>query len=96
MCSPDLLHLALPITVAEAVTGGKVDVPTPQGEVTLTVPAGSQSGRKLRLKGLGIGGGNLYVHLQVVVPTGDAEALRDLARQLSDHYAEDVRGNVRL
>ena len=92
----DDLHLDLPITVAEAVTGGKVDVPTPQGEVTLTVPAGSQSGRKLRLKGLGIGGGNLYVHLQVVVPTGNAEALRDLARQLSDHYAEDVRGNVRL
>ena len=44
----------------------------------------------------GFGGGNLYVHLQVVVPTGNAEALRDLARQLSDHYAEDVRGNVRL
>lgn len=67
------LHLDVPITISEAMTGGSVSVPTLTGNVTLKIPAGSQSGRTLRLKGKGIerkskGKGDLYVHVQVQVP----------------------------
>jgi len=92
----DDLHLDVPITVLEAVAGGKVDIPTPKGQVTITVPPGSQSGRKLRLKGLGIAGGNLYAHLEVVVPADGGEAVEALARDLQEHYQGDVRKDVRF
>jgi DnaJ-class molecular chaperone len=92
----DDLHLDVPITVLEAVAGGKVDIPTPKGQVTITVPPGSQSGRKLRLKGLGVGGGNLYAHLEVMVPDGDGAAVEELARQLQEHYPDDVRKGLRF
>jgi len=65
----------LPISVREALLGAKIEVPTLEGRVTLTVPPGSDSGRKLRLRGKGIpdpGGGpagDLYAVLQIRVPT---------------------------
>ncbi len=49
----DDLYLDLPVTVTEAMLGAEVKVPTFQGEVTVKVPPGSQSGRKMRLKGRG-------------------------------------------
>lgn len=70
--------LDLPISVQEAVLGGKVTVPTIDGKVTLTIPPGSNSGAVLRLKGKGIaaaGGqrGDQMVTLKVVLPDNDAE-----------------------
>jgi len=96
------LHMDLPITVPEAVLGAEVRVPTFDGDVTVTVPAESQSGRKLRLRGRGMpslkGGarGDLYLTLRVMVPpAGNAEA-KAAVEALKDAYRADVRADVRL
>lgn len=81
--------LDLPVTVSEAVLGARIEIPTLDGSATITVPPGSDSGRRLRLRGKGIpdpkGGarGDLYVTVQIRVPVGldpDARAkLQELA-----------------
>ena len=79
------LVMDLPVTFAEAVLGGKVSVPTPQGTVSLTVPPRSDAGTRLRLRGRGIaaGGGaaagDLYVVLTVVTGPVDG-ALEEFLR----------------
>lgn len=80
----DDVRLDLPIRLDEAVLGGKVKVPTVEGAVMLTVPAGSSSGRTLRLKGKGFhkaGGdrGDQLVTLLVDLPAGDT-ALEEFAK----------------
>jgi molecular chaperone DnaJ len=64
------LTLALPITYAEAALGANVPVPTPDGTVTLRIPAGTTSGRTFRVKGQGVAakGGDLLVTVEVAVP----------------------------
>ncbi len=76
----EALTMDVPISVPDAVLGGKVEAPTPEGPVTLTVPKGSNSGAVLRLKGRGLavaaGGkrGDLLARLVVTLPeTQDAE-----------------------
>ena len=69
----DDIHLEMPISLAEAVLGGRVEVPTPSGPVTMTVPKGANSGTVLRLKGKGVprgdgSRGDEYVTLKVVLP----------------------------
>ena len=69
----DNLLLELPISLSEAVLGGQIRVPTPTGEVTMTVPKGSNTGTTLRLKGKGAprrdgGNGDELVKLKVVLP----------------------------
>jgi DnaJ-class molecular chaperone len=69
----DDIHLEMPVSLPEAVLGAKVDVPTPTGAVTMTVPKGASSGRVLRLRGKGVprvGGsrGDQYVKLAVALP----------------------------
>jgi len=73
----DDVRLDLPVTLAEAVLGGKVKVPTVEDAVMLTVPAGTTSGKVLRIKGKGFHGkgggrGDQLVTLMVDVPAGDA------------------------
>lgn len=77
------IRLTLPVTLKEVVLGAKVKVPTPEGQVMLSVPKGSSSGKLLRLKGRGFMGkdgqrGDLLVELAVDVPQGD-EALERFA-----------------
>jgi DnaJ-class molecular chaperone len=73
------LVMDLPISVPDAVLGGKVEAPTPDGPVTLSIPKGSNSGAKLRLKGRGLADakghrGDLFARLVVTLPdTPDAE-----------------------
>lgn len=84
----------VPVTPWEAALGGEIDVPTPSGTVTVTVPAGSQTGRKLRLKGRGIPGqpaGDLYLLLEVVLPPASSER----ARQLYETMARELAFNPR-
>lgn len=69
----DDITLDLPVSVSEAVLGGQVRTPTATGEVMLTIPKGSNTGTKLRLRGKGVprrggGAGDQYVRLQVVLP----------------------------
>lgn len=98
----DDLYLEAPITVKEAIYGAKIDVPTLDGSVKLTVPAGSQSGRKLRLKGKGApikgGAGDYYVTLSVRVPEANAEdeESKKAAETLEKSYGGDVRAALKL
>ena len=69
----DDIHLELPISLTEAVKGGKISVPTPGGPVTMRVPKGSNSGTVLRLRGKGVPRangtrGDEYVRLKIVLP----------------------------
>jgi DnaJ-class molecular chaperone len=69
----DDIHLDLPISLAEAVLGGRVEVPTPGGPVMMTVPKGANTGTVLRLRGRGVRRpdgtqGDAYVTLRVVLP----------------------------
>ena len=73
------LRLTLPISLKEAVLGGKVSVPLPGGDVGLKIPAGANTGQKMRLKGKGIAGGDLIVTLQIVLAEGDTGELKDWA-----------------
>ena len=76
------LDVKVPVTLAEAALGAKIDVPTPKGTVQLTVPPATSSGAKLRLKGLGIQRGNeppgdLFAEILIVLPKPlDAESQR--------------------
>jgi DnaJ-class molecular chaperone len=69
----DDIHVEFPVSLSEAVLGGKVRVPTPTGEVTMTVPKWANTGTVLRLKGKGVprpdgSRGDEYVALKVVLP----------------------------
>jgi curved DNA-binding protein len=81
------VSLDLPVAPWEAALGAPIKVPTPDGSVEMTVPKGSQGGRRLRLKGKGIPGtppGDLYVILTIVLPPADTEraaAAYDVMRQ---------------
>jgi len=69
----DDIHVDLPVTLAEAVLGGRIEAPTPTGSVILTVPKGSNTGTVLRLKGKGVprrgGHGDELVKLKVMLPS---------------------------
>lgn len=91
------LKMDLPVTLKEAVLGGKANVPTLTGSVTLTVPAGSNTGRSLRLKGKGIPAhagqpaGDLYVRLVVMLPEKPDEALKEFASAWPADYNPRAR-----
>jgi curved DNA-binding protein len=88
------LYLDLPLAPWEAVLGARVKVPTPEGIVDLTIPAGSTAGRKLRLKGRGIPGkppGDFYVVLQIALPPAESEAARQLYRTMQQEMAFNPR-----
>jgi DnaJ-class molecular chaperone len=91
----DDIRLELPISLAEAVLGGKVEVPTPTGPVTMTVPKGSSTGKTLRLRGKGVprrdgSRGDLYVALHVMLPENDP-ALEAFVRDWSAGHAHNPR-----
>ncbi|HYM11411.1 MAG TPA: molecular chaperone DnaJ [Bryobacterales bacterium] len=84
------LHCTIPINIAQAALGAEIRVPTLEGEETLKIPAGAQSGAQLRLRGKGVphvngrGRGDLVVHLSVVVPAHLTREQRKLFEQLLD------------
>lgn len=68
---PRDVYIELPLTIEEATLGASIDIPTPTGSATLSVPAGAASGRRLRLRGQGCQGtpaGDLYAVLMVCAP----------------------------
>lgn len=94
------LFLDLPVTVGEALHGATVTVPTLTGDVKIKIPPGSQSGRKLRLKGRGImdektrAGGDLYVRLLIQIPANGSERARHAADVLESCYGENPRTHL--
>jgi curved DNA-binding protein len=88
------VYETVPVAPWEATLGASIEVPTPSGNVQVKVPAGSQAGRKLRLKGRGIPGnppGDLYLVLEVVLPPADT----DKARQIYQTMARELAFNPR-
>lgn len=92
------IEVELPISLDEAVLGARVKVPTIDGPVTVTVPANSSSGKKLRLKGRGVPGrgkgaksGDQYVRLKIVLPDKADPELTGFMREWGAKHASDVR-----
>ena len=94
------LTLHLPITIQEAYLGGPIPVPTPEGSVTMKVPARAQTGQKLRLRGKGVkrgsSVGDLYVALEVRVPDTVDEALAAALEGSDKLYSKPVREGIEL
>lgn len=94
------LYFELALAPWEAALGTDVEVPTLEGPVVLTVPAGTQSGHKLRLRDRGMsnsrgGRGHLYATLRIDVPNTLTERERDLFRQLAQASTFNPRGTTK-
>jgi curved DNA-binding protein len=96
----DDLHLVLPVTVGEAYRGGRISVPTLDGEVSLTLPRGAKSGAKLRLRGKGVpkadGAGDLIVTVQIRLPDAESDAAEHAVEELERLYSESPRSGMKL
>ena len=96
----DNLYCEIPITVTEAALGAKVEVPTVDGMAHMTVPPGTQTGTRFRLRGKGVphltggGRGDQYVTVRVVTPTVVDERGRRILRDLEQVYPENPRANI--
>ena len=90
--------LDVPISVYEALLGTKVEVPTLDGPVTLTIPPGTSSGAKLRIKGRGIERGDekgdQFVVIKVIVPKNLDDEAMELVRKLQAKAPADARTDV--
>jgi DnaJ-class molecular chaperone len=93
------LRLDLPVTLYEAVLGGKVRVPTLSGAVDLAIPAGTSSGRTFRLKGKGLkskdGQGDLFATIRIVLPAHSDPELDELMRKWRDAKPYDPRRDMK-
>jgi len=94
------LDVRVPITLVEAIEGAKIDVPTPHGTITLSVPPGSSSGSKLRVKGQGVQAatgspGDLFAELQIVLPKTIDEKDREQLQTILKKYDDNPRAELR-
>jgi curved DNA-binding protein len=100
------LDVQVPITLAEAALGAKVDVPTPHGEggkpgvITLTVPPNTSSGKRLRIKGHGVRAanqppGDLFAEIQVELPGQMTEEERQQLAEISNRHPQHPRSELR-
>jgi len=86
----DDLHCILPVSFPQASLGAELQVPTLEGDATIKVPEGTQSGKKFRLRGRGVphlndhGKGDLIVEVRVQTPSKLTKQQKDLLRQLSE------------
>jgi len=99
-CEGNDIHLDLPITLAEAVTGAKVNIPTIDGTVAMTIPKGSSSGQILRLKAKGAtdpktkSRGDQYVRLQIMLPSPPDDELEKVITKWARGKNQDVRSHM--
>jgi molecular chaperone DnaJ len=95
------LVIEVPVTYAEAALGAEVEVPTPDGRIALKVPAGTQDGKLLRMRGQGApklnggGRGDLLARVRLVVPTKLTKAEREAIEALQKASTRDVREKLR-
>ena len=91
------VYLNLPITPWEAALGASIKIPTPLGKLDLKIPPNSSGGRKLRLKGQGIpdaSPGDIYVTLQITLPSADSETAKKLYREMEQELAFNPRSKL--
>ncbi|MCS3727900.1 DnaJ C-terminal domain-containing protein [Bradyrhizobium betae] len=92
------LRIDLPVTLYEAVLGGKVRVPTLGNDVELSVPKNTSSGRTFRLKGKGLpkagGTGDLFVTIRIMLPDGNDAELETLMEKWRDHHPYNPRSGL--
>ncbi len=97
----DNLICPLPLTLAEAVLGGRIEVPTLSGPVTVRLPPGVQPGTRVRLAGRGVPStrgdarGDLFLEVRIHIPEIRDDRSRDLVRELSARYPESPRDALR-
>lgn len=94
------LDVAVPVTLAEAVEGAKIDLPTPKGVISLTIPPGASSGKRLRVKGHGVDPygdepGDLYAEVQIVLPAELTDAERAQLVAIGIRSPGSPRGGLR-
>ncbi len=94
------LELDVPIRIDEAIFGNDIRLPTPHGDVEVTIPAGVSSGATLRLEGLGIrrddARGDFYAVLEIYTPDIVDESIESAVRTLADGYSESPREQLDL
>jgi molecular chaperone DnaJ len=96
------LYMDVPITVAEAVLGASIEVPTPHGQVRVKVPPASESGKLLRVRNHGVGTpkggerGDLYLRLMIQIPSKITDGVEKAAREMETAYHTNVRSELRL
>jgi DnaJ-class molecular chaperone len=94
------LEVRVPITLAEAALGGKIDVPTPWGTITLTVPPDTSSGKRLRIKGHGVRPanaphGDLFAEIEVQLPDNMTEDERKQLAEIAARHPQQPRAELR-
>lgn len=95
----DNLYSEIPVTVAEAGLGAKIEIPTVDGMVMLTIPPGTQTGQQFRLRGKGVphlggGVGDHYVTVKVVTPSGLSERAKGLLREIERLHPQNPRSGI--
>jgi molecular chaperone DnaJ len=91
------LVIQVPVTMVEAALGATVRVPTPEGSVNLKIPAGTQDGRLLKIKGRGApklgasGRGDLLARINVLTPKDLNGEQKDLLKKFAESRKEDPR-----
>jgi DnaJ-class molecular chaperone len=92
----DDLQIELPVAPWEAALGASVRIPTLDGTAELTIPPGTQGGRRLRLRGQGLnrrrgGRGDLYARLKIVIPPSPGDREKELLQELAGASCFDAR-----
>jgi DnaJ-class molecular chaperone len=95
----DNLEVRVPVTLAEAALGAKIDLPSPHGLITLRVPPGSSSGTKLRIRGQGVptktGRGDLIAELQVALPKHLDPESQEAIEKINQRHPLNPRAELR-
>ncbi len=92
------LELRVPVSIAEASLGAKVEIPSPTGVITLTVPPATSSGARLRIKGHGVRShppGDLLAEIQVVLPEQLDQDGQEIVRRLDQQYQNPPRRDLK-
>lgn len=96
----DNLYCEIPVTIKEAIFGASIGVPTFAGNVSVKLPAGTQSGKTLRLKGKGMplvkstDAGDLYAKIKIVIPENMTAEQKKHLEEFSKIYDENPRGKI--
>jgi DnaJ-class molecular chaperone len=96
----DNLYSEVPVTLAEAILGARIEVPVLDGKTTLIVPPGTPSGQSFRLRGRGVphlfdnGRGDLYITVRVEIPRGLDERTQAMVRELDRVLASNPRADL--